>query len=372
MDFDLSDEQRLLRDTTTRFIQETCPLSIVRALANDPVGVAPGWWRRAADLGWTSMLASADLAGTVLDLVVIAELCGANIQPGPLLPVNIVADTLSRRGTSMQKDHFLEPLIAGTGIATWCFAERGDRWDLNGITTTATPMGTAFNLEGTKLFVQDAHWSDVLLVTAQTPEGITQFLVDRDTPGVECRPMQCLDLARRLSVVCFHDVRISRAAVVGDVGNAAGDVERQLQLALVLQAAETVGAVDSIFSLTLDYARDRVAFGRPIGSYQAIKHRLADLYCTLEAMKATASAAAHAVHAISPQAPILTRVAKAFVGDTARSVVSECQQIFGGIGMTWEHDLHLYLRRVTTNAALYGSSVVQRRALHDLVSTDVV
>ena len=143
---------------------------------------------------------------------------------------------------------------------------------------------------------------------------------------------------------------------MGRVGDAAADVERQLQVALILQNAETVGAVNCVYDFTLEYAKDRMAFGRPIGSYQALKHRFADMKVWLEACHATATAAARAVQRGDDDASRLVSVAKAYIGDRAPAIAQDCVQLHGGIGVTWEHDLHLYLRRVAQNAALFGSA----------------
>ena len=369
----MTGEQELLFDSSRRFLDDTSPLSVVRQLVDDPIGYDPTWWRRGAQLGWTALLldgGEGDGAAEfgLVELAGIAELFGAGVQPGPLLSVNVVASALDRLGTDVQREKVLAPLVGGDEVATWCHAERSDRWTGGALETTARPDGRSYVLQGTKRFVIDAGWSSHLLVSATGPAGVCQFLVDGDSPGIRVRPRKCLDISRRLYDVEFDSVTVGPDALVGEPGLAAAEIGRQLRVALVLQCAELVGLMDRIFSSALAYAKERVAFGRPIGSYQAIKHRFADLYCTLEASKATASAAAHATADDSPEAEILTSVAKAYVGEAATSLISECQQIFGGIAMTWDHDLHLYLRRATVNAALYGTPVEHREHLDRLVS----
>ncbi len=185
-------------------------------------------------------------------------------------------------------------------------------------------------------------------MTARTGESLTQFLVPSDTPDVTVRPRQSLDMTRRLADLEFRDAVVSPSTIVGRVGDAAADVERQLQVALVLQNAETVGAVACVYDFTLEYAKERMAFGRPIGSYQALKHRFADMKVWLEACHATATAASRAVQLGEDDASRLVSVAKAYIGDRAPAIVQDCVQLHGGIGVTWEHDLHLYLRRSRT------------------------
>jgi alkylation response protein AidB-like acyl-CoA dehydrogenase len=192
-------------------------------------------------------------------------------------------------------------------------------------------------------------------VAVRTAEGLTQVLVPSDTAGVTVTPLGGLDLVRRFAEVRFDAVRVPRSAVVGEVGGVAADIEHQLQVACVLQCAETVGIVDRVFEMTLEYLGDRYSFGRPLSSYQALKHRVADDKMALEACHATATAAARAVATGAPNAGELVSVAKCWIGPQATELIQDCVQLHGGIGVTWEHDLHLYLRRATVNRATYGT-----------------
>jgi len=362
LDHALSADQELFVETTRRFLEATTPLQEVRRLhAEVPEGFDRKVWRQAAELGWTAMLVpEADGGGSVsghgvLDVVLVAEELGRLVGPGPLLPVNVVADAVARRGTEAQRRAILPGLLSGEAVATWAFAEPAGTWDASGVEAAAVRDGGHFVLTGTKSFVQDAGVADVFLVTARTGGGLTQFVVPAGAPGLRVTPLGSLDLTRRFGTVHLDGVRLDLDAVLGEVDGAAADVERQLQVALVIQAAETVGAIGRVFDMTLEYAQDRVAFGRPLASYQALKHRFADLRTWLEACRATAVAAARAVDEEAPDAAELVSVAKAYIADRSPAVVQDCVQLHGGIGVTWEHDLHLYLRRVTQNAVLYGS-----------------
>ncbi len=298
MELELQGDQELFVETTRRFLDAESPLAEVRALYDDPVGFERGFWRRGAELGWTTMLVPDELGGGsvsgegLLDLTLVAEEMGRLVAPGPLLPVNVVAETVARSGTVEQQNAELAALVDGTRITTWAFAEPAGAWDPGGITFAAHADGTDWVLSGVKSCVQDAAIADSWLVTARTGDGLTQFLVPSDAPGVSVHPLQSLDITRRFADLEFSDVTVDPSTVVGRVGDAAADVERQLQIALVLQNAETVGAVDRVYDFTLEYAKDRVAFGRPIGSYQALKHRFADMKAWLEACHATATASA--------------------------------------------------------------------------------
>ena len=367
MELELEGDQELLVETTRRFLRSESPLSEVRRLVEDPVGFERGYWRQAAELGWTAMLVPEALGGGsvsghgLLDLVLVAEEVGRLVAPGPLLPVNVVADAIARRGSEQQQADLLPGLVSGATIATWAFTEGDATWDAAGVRMQAVAARSGFALTGRKAFVQDAGVADWFLVTAKAGDGLTQFLVPRETPGITVTPLVSLDMTRRLGDVDFAAVAVPASAVLGPVGGAAADVERQLQVALVIQNAETVGATSVVFETSLEYCQNRVSFGRPIGSYQALKHKLADMKLSLEACHGTASASARAVQDGTDDAAELVSVAKAYIGDRAPSIIQDGVQLHGGIGVTWEADLHLYLRRVAQNAALYGS-VRQHRA----------
>jgi len=372
VDLDLTSDQELLQQTTARFIQSVCPLETVRALSDGDADAGPDYRRQAAELGWFAMLVPEDLGGGsvsgdgVLDAAIVAEERGRVLQPGLFVATNAVASGLVLDGTDEQRAKVLAALAAGEATATWAAAGPGGDWDVEtGVGAEAT-AGGGYLLHGTKSFVQDAQTADWLLVTASGP---SQFLVAAGTPGVSVRRLDGLDLTRRFSEVRFDHVELPASAMVGAFGGAHAAIERQLQVAAVLTVAESVGAMSHDFEIALDYAKARTAFGRPIGSFQAVKHLLADTSLLLETSKALSAAAARAVGSGGPEAAEVTSMAKAFVGDSALDLAQNCFQVFGGIGYTWEHDQHLYLRRLTVDAALYGEPAWHRERicrLHEL------
>jgi len=373
MDLDLSADQELFVETTRRFLETECPLTEVRRLQAEGGGFEPGYWRQGAELGWTAMLVPESEGGGsvsgdgLLDLVLVAEEMGTLVSPGPLVPVNVVADAVSRSGDDGQRAELLPGLLSGESIVTWAFAEPDGAWDASGVQLAAEERDGGWVLSGTKTFVQEAQVADGFLVTARTGGGLTQFVVPADAQGVTVSPLGSLDFTRRFGRVDLDGVRVSSDAVLGAVGAAGADVERQLEVALVLQNAETVGATTRVLDFTLEYAKDRIAFGRPIGSYQALKHRFADMRTWLEACHATATASARAVATGAHDASELASVAKSYIADRSPAIIQDCVQLHGGIGVTWEHDLHLYLRRVAQNAALYGSVTEHRERLAALI-----
>jgi len=354
---DLSDDQDLFRETTVRFIETELPVDRTRTLHDDPAGYDRGWLRKAAELGWFAMLVPEELGGGsvsgngVLDAVLVAEQLGRYVQPGPFLPMNVVASAIVAEGSAEQRSRLLPGLVAGEEVATWAWADGAGDWD-DGAGVRVEADGDSLRLTGWRGVVQDAGTADWLLVVATREHRPVQVIVPAAAAGLTVTPLTSLDLARRFADVELDGVAVDADALLGSGGPVA--LEAQLQRAVVLILAETLGAADALLAMTVDYAKDRVAFGRPIGSFQAIKHVLADQALALEACKAAAAAAARAVQSGDPAATEVVSMAAAAVGERAVELAQQCLQVHGGIGYTWEHDLHLFLRRIQSNAALYG------------------
>jgi alkylation response protein AidB-like acyl-CoA dehydrogenase len=371
----LSEDQQFFRDTTERFLVETASPDTVRALRGDPTGFDPASWRRGAELGWTSLLVDeAHGGGTIsgaglVDLSLVAYEFGLHAAPGPLLPTNIVAAALSAHDTG---GDVLAGLLAGDAVACWCGVDPGSRVDTWRTGVTVRRDGDSYVLSGSVAPVEAAVQAAHLLVTAGDGEGLTQFLVAASAPGLTVSPMDTVDLAKRFGAVTFADVVVGADALVGEPGGAAAAVERQFLQAVSLLNAETVGAMQTSFDMTVEWGFDRYTFGRPLASYQAIKHRFADMLTWLEASHAISDAACAAVAAARPDAFELSSAAKAYVGQYGADLVQDCVQIHGGIGVTFEHDLHLYLRRLTIDRALFGTPAEHRRlvALHHTASLE--
>ena len=354
---DLTDDQTLFRDTAVSFIEAELPVAGTRELHDDPLGYDPSWLRKSAELGWFAMMVpEAEGGGSVsgaglLDAAIIAEQLGRFVQPGPFIPMNVVAAAIAAAGSAAQREALLPPIVTGERVVTWAFADAHGNWDA-GAGVQARRDGDDLVLSGTRGCVQDAISADTLLVAASLDGAPVQLLVPASAPGVTIRPLRALDLSRRFADVEFDAVRVGRDDVLGTGGT--GPLDAQLLNAVVLTCADTIGAIDALFTMTVAYARQRIAFGRPIGSFQAIKHILADQALYLEACKAAAVAAATAVQAAAPDAGEVASMAAAYIGDVACDIAQECLQVHGGTGYAWEHDLHLYLRRVRSNSLLFG------------------
>jgi alkylation response protein AidB-like acyl-CoA dehydrogenase len=368
MEIALSDDQEFFRDTTRKFLSSECPIPKVRALRANPDGFERDYWRQGAELGWMSMLVPEELGGGSVsgngmsDLVLVADAFGGNVAPGPLLPCNVVAATLARSGTSEHQAEILPAIIAGEVVATWASTEVPPHDRLGDGTLRAEADGDGYVLTGVKSPVEAGAEADQLLVTGTTDDGLTQFLLTSDTPGVTITPLRSVDLVRRYARIEFDGVRLPASAVVGEVGNAGVDVEHQLQIAGLVQSAEMVGAAQVVFDLTLDWAFSRYSFGRPLASYQEIKHRFADMKMWLETSHALADAAARHEERDDASARAIS-TAKAYTGDYLAELVQDCVQMHGGIGVTYEHDIHLFLRRITVDRLTYGTPTDHRQRI---------
>jgi alkylation response protein AidB-like acyl-CoA dehydrogenase len=358
---DLTDEQDLLRETTIRFIEERCPMPEVRRRADAPDGQNASHSRELGGLGWFGLFVPEEHGGgsvsgsPLRDAVIVAEARGRFVQPGPFTATNVVAFALAEDGSAAQQAAYLPALASGELIGTWAISD-GSGLPQPGAVTVGVRAG-GFILDGRAGLVPEVLDAGLLLLTAahrDDPAAITQFVVPTDTPGVAVSACRGLDLTQRFATIRFDDVVLSQDNVVGEVGAAARLVERQCDLGTVLTIADSVGAMRRLMEITVEYVRERIAFGRPIGSFQALKHMLADASLRAELSAAVFESATEAAADGRPTASEIVSIAKAYAGDAGVDVAQTCFQAHGGIGFTWEHDLHFYLRRLQTNRVLYG------------------
>jgi alkylation response protein AidB-like acyl-CoA dehydrogenase len=359
---DLTEEQALFHETTRRFIETELPRERTRSFHDRPESFDRGWLAMAAELGWFSMLVPEDDGGgsvsghPMADAALIVEELGRQVQPGPFIPMNVALAAIAAHGAASRKAELLPAAVAGEAVIAWAFADARGDWDLGtGVTVTARDGG--YLVSGGRGFVQDAGQADWLLVTGTLDGDPVQVLVPSDAAGLTLEPLATLDLSRRMAHVRLVDVEVPADAVVqGGVGA----LEHMLQQAAVLAAVESVGAMDALFTMTVEYSKDRIAFGRPIGSFQALKHLMADLALDLETAKAAVTAAITALDDGRSMAEEVVSMAAAHVGEVGNNLAQQCLQIHGGIGYTWEHDLHLLMRRVQANSVLYGTPTWHR------------
>lgn len=369
VDVSASEDQLMLQEMTRRFLEDRSPVAALRRLVDGGEEIDRALWRESAELGWVALFVPeenggiAESAQGVADAAIVAEELGRVVFSGPFLSSATVAYAIAHSGSAAQRQAWLPGLAAGDLLAAWCFAGAGVSGGAEARGVTVRRDGEGFVLDGLAGYVEDAAVADLLLVTAQGEGGLSQFVLPAGTPGVRVDPLEALDLGRRLASVRFEGVKADAGALLGAAADAAGAFERQLQVALALQCAETVGVTDRALEFTLEWVRQRYAFGRPIGSFQALKHRLADHATQLEAAKAVAAHAARAVQAGAPDAAAAVSIAKSHCGRQATEIIRDCVQLHGGIGVTWEHDIHFYLRRAVSNEQLWGTPAVHHERL---------
>jgi alkylation response protein AidB-like acyl-CoA dehydrogenase len=367
VDFALSDEQRMLVESSHKLLARESPISRVREVAEqDGRGYDERVWQRGAELGWAGLLVAEEYDGLGRDLVdvaLIAEEHGRTVQPGPLIGNTLAALAISQSGRNDLRSEILPLLAGGQAVAAWAFAEARQPWDATGVCTEATEHADGFRLRGIKTAVQDADGAGWILVTAHLGGRLAQFLVDRRAPGVGVRRQHTLDITRRLDEVALEDVVVASSALLhaGEAAEAA--LAHQNRCGAVLVCADNVGLGEAVLDMTVQYAKLRVQFGRPIGSFQAVKHKCATMRMLLQASKAATYYAAMTVAADAADAQEAASVAKAYTSTAIAALTSEALQVHGGIGFTWEHDLHLYHRRAKANEVLFGDPYLHHERL---------
>ena len=339
-----------------------------------PSGFDPSLWVEEASLGWTGLLAPERFGGIevsgngVIAAAVLAEELGRALHPGPYLGVSVTIDAIARSGNKEQQGEIIPPLVEGVTVAAWALADGPASWSARGDQTVATAHDDGFIVSGKKRWVLDGQSADLFLVSCRTASaGVVQCVIPSDAPGVTVEPLETMDLGRRLADVRFSDVEVEPRWVLNGGEDASDDVARQLRFAVVLQLAETVGLSGRVLERTVEYAQQRIAFGRPIGAFQAVKHHLAHAVTMIEASQAATWAAVRATASGSSDAARATHVAKVFAADRCVRIIEDCMQVQGGIAMTWEDESHLYLRRVASNRMLFGSPQWHADRLCELV-----
>jgi alkylation response protein AidB-like acyl-CoA dehydrogenase len=372
MDFAFTPDQELLRQSVRAFLEEKSPTRVVRQLMDDPLGYSEPLWAELAALGWLGLPFPEQYGGSglgMVELALVLEEMGRAAFPSPYFPTVVLAGpVLAEAGTPAQKEKFLTGIAAGGQKATLAVLESDLDWGPAGIAMRAERWGGGFVLRGVKRFAPWGHAADLLLVPARTrdgrgPDGISLFQVERTAPGLSVAPMKGIDLTTRWAEVFFADVAVPGDALVGPEGGAWPALEATLRIAAVGAAAEMLGAARRCLEMSTGYAKVREQFGQPIGSFQAIKHKCAEMLLEVENAHAAVYYAAWALDAKAPDAPVAASVAKSYVGDAARRVCGEAIQVHGGIGFTWEYDLHLYVKRAKALEPLYGDQEFHREVI---------
>ena len=377
MDIGFSAEQQMLRDTARKFLDAACTTKFVRERMATPEAVTPEFWSQIAEQGWLGINFAEDDGGSglgLVDLVVLMEEMGRAVMPGPYFATALLGGAAIREaGTVAQRREYLPQIAEGRLKATLAAIEPNARWDASGIMMNAQPMRGGFSLSGTKLFVPDAHLAEIIVVAARTrdgstlEDGVSLFLVPKDATGLSIAPMPSIDETRKLCEVRFDNIAVPQTALLGELHEGWPALARVYDAAAVALAAEICGGAQRILEMTVDYAKLREAFGKPIGSYQGVKHRCADMLVEVENAKSLTYYAAWAIDEKQQDAPLAVSMAKAYASDASRKVSNAGIQLHGGIGMTWEHDLHLYMKRAKASEVAFGDATWHRERVAALM-----
>jgi alkylation response protein AidB-like acyl-CoA dehydrogenase len=377
MNFGFNDEQELLRSTARKFFENECGSDTVRRLMETPEGISPDLWTKIAEQGWLGLVfpeAYDGLGLGLVDLVVLMEEMGRAVVPGPYFSTVLLGGlAVLEAGSEAQKKEWLPKIAAGDKRVALAWMEPSAQLGPAGVTLTATEKGGRYTLSGTKLFVHDAHTADALVVAARTrpgagAEGVSLFLLPRDTSGLRVTLLPTMDQTRKLCEVTCVDVVVGADALLGPAGAGWAPLARVLDRATVALCAEMCGGAQKVLDMTVEYAKIRQAFGRPIGSYQGVKHRAADMLVDVENAKSITYYAAWALDEGAAEAPLAVSMAKAYVSDAFRRVAAAGIQLHGGIGFTWEHDLHLYFKRAKGSEFTFGDATHHRERVAQLVN----
>jgi len=374
MDFGLSEDQELLSRSAAEFLAAECPPTLVREAAGSEDGYPRALYRKMAELGWLGLVVPESYGGaglSTLDLSLLCEQLGRAVVPGPFFSSAVLATlAILHGGSAAQKKRWLPKLASGEAIGALALLEESDRIDAPGVAMKARARGGGWLLSGTKLFVTDAHVADLLVVAARTAgrdeDGVTLFLVPRDTPGVKVLPLPSIDVTRRPMEVRFESVELPKDAVLGAAGKGWKALGRVLDGAAVALAGDCLGGAERMLELAVEYSKVREQFGRVIGSFQAMKHIAAEMVSEIEPARALVWYAAYAADALPREAPRAASMAKACLGDVYARVANRSVQMHGGIGFTWEHDLHFWFKRAKWNELAYGDPVWHRERLATL------
>jgi alkylation response protein AidB-like acyl-CoA dehydrogenase len=369
MDLGLSEEQGLLKNAARGFLEKECPDTFVREMEEDERGYTPEFWQKMAAQGWQGIVIPEQYGGTGMtftDLIVLLEEFGRAVVPGPFISTVVLGTMpILEAGTEEQKQKLLPKIAAGELIMTLALTEPSAKWDADGVAMSAKAEGDSFVLSGSKLFVSDAHVSDYMVVAVRTKEsenpedGVTLLLVDSKSAGIEFTVLKTI-AADKQCEVAFNEVRVPKANVLGEVDKGWPIIQGVKSKATVAACAYLVGLSQMDFDTSLDYAKERIQFGRPIGSFQAIQHKFADMIIDVDGSRFITYKAAWGLQENEPDAEMLVSMAKAWCNEATRRVVAHGQQIHGGIGFTKDYKIELYFRRQKWMELMWGDADYHR------------
>ena len=378
MDLGLTEIQQMLKSSAREFLSQECPLTLVRAMEEHELGVTDDLWRQISNLGWTGLVFPEQYGGTggdFIDLAVLLEETGRSLLPGPFFSTVILGGlTILDAGTDAQKLDVLNKICGGQLRMTLALTEASATLEPWGVETIATHEDGAYRLSGTKLFVPDAHVADLMVVAARTDTGpdpaagITLFLVQGNSPGVSVSQLNSIALDRQCEVT-LDNVTVSTDTVLGELNQGWPIIQRTLQRAIAGKCLEMLGGADAVLDMTVEYAKQRTQFGRPVGTFQAVQHHCANMAIDVEGSRHIAY---QAVWRISEGLPAEREVAmaKAWISGAYQRVCATAHQCHGAIGFTREHNLQLYTRRAKVQELSYGDVDSHRESVLQNLDSD--
>lgn len=368
MDFDFSQEQRLLQETARSFFTQECSTKRVRELMATPTSSDDKLWSALTEQGWTGMTLSEEVGGLgfgLVDLCVVAEEMGRACLPGPFFSTYWAAALLENAGTPAQRKPLLEAIASGDKKSTVAWLEHGTDWKPESIAMTATTDGDNVRLTGRKVFVTDAASADVILVVVRQGKSWAVAPVPSNAKGIAIRDLVSMDETRKLSDVTLEGVTIKESQLLAVAK--ADDLQRANDIASVVLCAELVGVMQLLMEMSIEYAKSRQQFDKPIGSFQGVQHQCADMLLYTESSRSAAYYAAWALGTRDASASQAAAIAKAYCSEAGRLVGNHACQVHGGIGFTWEHDLHLYYKRTKLAEVLLGPPTFHRERIAAMI-----
>ena len=365
MNFAFSEEQEELRKVVKDFLNNKSSEATVRELMETESGYDPAVWSQMGEqMGLQGLIIPEEFGGSgysYVELIVVLEEMGRRLLCAPYFStVVLAANTLLHSGDDAAKADLLPGIASGETIATLAFTEPNGKWDASGIEAQATRSGDGWVINGTKSFVLDGHTASLILVAARTGDAISLFAVEGGASGLTRSALSTMDQTRKQAKLEFTDVP---ARLIGTEGEGWTVLERVLDIAAVALAAEQVGGAQECLEMAVQYAKDRVQFGRPIGSFQAIKHKCADMLLEVESAKSAAYYAGWCASELNDELPSVASLAKSYCSEAYFHTTAENIQIHGGIGFTWEHPAHLYFKRAKSSELLFGDPTYHRELL---------
>ncbi len=359
MNFDLSKAQKLLQQSARDFFARECRPERVRELMVSETAYDDHLWRGIADQGWTGLIIPEEYGGLGLnpvDLIAVAEEMGRACFPGPFIPTLWAAALIGRAGNEGQRQQYLEPISNGELKATVALLEESADWNPAAVELRAEKDGKNYHLSGSKMFVADAAVADLIICVARSGEDLVLLPVERGANGLKITPTPGIDSTRKLYTLEFDNLATPEANALAFTTRTREALEAATDVAVVALCAEMLGVMEWTLETSVEYAKTRQQFGKPIGSYQAVQHQCADMFLMTEGARSAIYYAAWAVSENDPTAKLAVSVAKAYCSDAVREVGNRGVQVHGGIGFTWEHNLQLYYKRAKSSEIMFGDA----------------